>query len=232
MYREIIRDLNDAEREVLQKRIEAAASLVSGRDTIKWVFIWLGAIGLVVLLAIGLILLKPNLMVGGMLGGALLLAGILCVYVIIALITSYFHWDRVSRRFKDDMLPLLEGTLKEGKVLSKDVTATTVIEIVQSEDEGSAYIFALEDSRSLLLKGQRFVPAKEDMPWPAAAFSVVRSRDGKLWVGVFSAYRRLDPIQSLSMEACVEGFRWSEREDLVEGSPEDVLRSVLETGQL
>ncbi len=232
MYREIIRDLNDVEREVLQQETETEASAVPWQDTIKWVFLWLGAIGLLALLATGLILLKPNPIIGGLLGGVLSTAGIVCVYAIIALISSHFRWGRITRRFQEDTVPLIERTLREGKVLSKDVTATAVIEIVACEDEGSAYVFAAEDNRSLLLKGQRFVPAKEGMPWPAAAFSIVYSSDGKLWIGVFSTGRELDPIQSLSMDRCTEEFCWSESEDLVEGRPEDVLRSALKADQL
>ncbi len=232
MYREIVRDLNEVERETLRERIETTASPVSGRDTIKWVFVSLGAIGLLTLLATGLILLRPNPILGGLLGGVLVAAGIVGIYVVIVVISSYFRWARVTRHSQKDTLPLVKATLQEGKVLSQDVTATAVIEIVECEDEGSAYIFAIEDNRSLLLKGQRFVPAQENMPWPAAAFSIVRSRDGKLWIGVFSAGRELDPTQSLSMECCTEEFCWSESEDLVEGRPEDVLRRVRKTGQL
>jgi hypothetical protein len=212
--------------------IKTTASPVSGRETIKWVFVALGAIGLLVLLATGLILVKPNPVVGGLFGGVLATAGILCLYVTIAGISSYFRWGRETRRFQEHTVPLVEATLQEGKVLSKDVTATAVIEIAECEDEGSAYIFAIEDNRSLLLKGQRFVPAHEDMPWPAAAFSIVRSRDAKLWIGVFSTGPALDPIQSLSMDRCTEEFCWSESEDLVEGRPEDVLRRVLKADRL
>ncbi len=232
MYREIVRELNEVERETLHEMIETAASPVSGRGTIKWVLVALGALGLLVLLATGLILLKPNAVLGGLLGGVLAAVGILCLYVVIVVVSSYFRWGRVTRRFQEHTVPLVEATLREGKVLSKDVTATAVIEIVECEDEGSAHIFAIEDGRSLLLKGQRFVPAQEDMPWPAAAFSIVRNCDGKLWIGLFSTGPALDPIQSLSMERCTEEFCWSESENLVEGRPEDVLRRILKTGQL
>ncbi len=117
-------------------------------------------------------------------------------------------------------------------MLSKDVTTTAVIEIMECEDEGSAYIFAIEDNRSLLLKGQRFVPVKENMPWPAVAFSIVRNRDERLWIGVFSTGPALGPIQSIPMDRCMEGFCWSESEGHVEGHPEDVLRRMLKADRL
>lgn len=232
MYREIVRDLNEVERKTLREMIKTTASPVSGRETIKWVLVAGGAVGLLGLLATGLILLKPNPVVGGLFGGVLATVGILCLYAIIVVISSYFRWGRVTRRFQEDTVPLIERTLREGKVLSKDVTATAVIEIVECEDEGSAYIFAIEDKRSLLLKGQRFLPAKEGMPWPAATFSIVSNCDGKLWIGLFSAGPALDPIQSLSMDRCTEEFCWSESEDLVEGRPEDVLGRVLKVDRL
>jgi hypothetical protein len=232
MYREVVRDLNEVERETLREMIETTAPPVSGWETLKWVLVALGAIGLLVLLAIGLIVLKPNPVLGGLLGGVLATVGILCLYVIIVVSSGHFRWGRVTRCFREHTVPLVERTLRDGKVLSKDVTATTVIEIIECEDEGSAYIFAIEDNRSLLLKGQRFVPAKEDMPWPAAAFSIVRSRDGKLWIGLFSTGLELGPTQSLSMERCKEEFCWSESENLVEGRPEDVLGRVLKAERL
>ena len=232
MYREIVRDLNEVERETLRGMIETTASPVSRWETIRWVLVSLGAIGLLGLLATGLILLKPNPILGGLVGGVLATVGILCLYAIIVVISGYFRWGRVTRRFQEHTVPLVEATLQEGKVLSKDVTATAVIEIIECEDEGSAYIFAVEDNRSLLLNGQRFVPAKEGMPWPAAVFSIVRSRDGHLWIGLFSNGRELDPIQSLSMDRCKEEFCLSESEDLVEGRPEDVLRRVLKADPL
>ena len=227
MYQEITRGLNKLERKVLLSSIETTELTVSAKGTVKWLLVWGGCLAVIVVLSLGIIWLKPHPVSGGIVGGALVVAGIVCIYAIIALGSSYFHWGKVSRSFERETIPLIRRTLDIGKVLSKDITASSVIEIEECEDEGSGYIIAIGGGKSLLLKGQRYFPVEDEMPWPASTFSIVRSADKAVWIGVFSSGQYLSPIHKVKMKECIDDFTFSEREDVLNGEPEDILKSIL-----
>jgi hypothetical protein len=226
MYQETVRQMNDRERDVLREDLSAEAP-VSGRGTVKWILVCLAGLVFLTLPAAGLMALKPPPIVGGLVGGLLGVLAIVCIYALIALVSSFFHWRRVWEEMQRDTFPALRKALEEGQVRSRQVIASAVIEIVESEDEGSAYIFDIGDGRSLLLKGQRYVPVDDAMPWPASEFEIVRSADGEIWIGLFSTGKTLMPLQSLSMADGADDFVWSEREDVLTGSLQAVLQSLL-----
>jgi hypothetical protein len=181
----MVRDLNEVERKTLREMIKMTASPISGRETIKWVSVALGAIGLLVLLATGPILLKPNSY-----SWWTIRRGPCHGWNSVSLRDHRGDFQLLSLGLLDTPFPGTYGSFGRSDSPGRQSAIQgchryAAIEIVGCEDEGSAYIFAVEDNRSLLLKGQRFVPAKEDMPWLAATFSIVRSSDGKLWIGVF-----------------------------------------------
>jgi hypothetical protein len=226
MYQETVRRMNDRERDVLRASL-SAESPVSGRGTVKWIFVWLGGLVFLASLAAGLIALKPPPVAGGLVGGLLGVLAIVCIYALIALVESFFHRRRVWGKMQRDTFPALRKALAEGKVHSKQVITSEVIEIVEFEDEGSAYIFDIGNGQSLLLKGQRYVPVHDAMPWPAAEFEIVRSADGELRIGLFSTGKTLMPLRSLAMADCPDDFVWSEREDVLPGNLQAVLQSLL-----
>jgi hypothetical protein len=148
--------------------------------------VWIGAIGLVVLVAAGLIYLLGTPLnrtlfplLAGPLLGMLGVGGVLCLYALIACLLGFVHWGRVFRRFRRDEAPEIQAVLKDGIVAVKTVSATSVIELEETSD----YIFDVGDGRGLLRKGRRYFPIADDMPWPNSDFEIGRSVDGKVWVG-------------------------------------------------
>ena len=218
--------MNDRERDVLHAML-SAASPVSGRSAAGWILVWLAGVALLILLGAGLIVLKPNPVVGGLVGGLLFTAGIICLYAILALISSFLRWRNVFRQSQRDMVPLIRRVLEEGKVHSKHIIASAVIEIGEFEDEGPGFIFDIGEGRTLLLKGQQYVPEGNTILWPASEFEIVRSTDRSLWIGLFTEGRPLLPARIISMEDCREDFVWSEQEAVLTGSPETALQGIL-----
>ena len=230
MIKEAVRSLRDPERRCLQERLKAQCP-VTGRDTAKWAFIWAGGLVMLGLSAAGLIAFRPNPVLGGIVGGILFVAGIICLYALIAVLSGFFHWRRVYRDVAKNTAPLIRRALEEDRCLSRDVTASEVYEIEEFEDEGPGYIFAIGDGKSLVLKGQKYAPEEDQMPWPARAFSLVRSPDKSLWIGLFSSGAEMPPARTIKMEECLDEFVWSEREDVLDGQPEDVFRGIMKSGQ-
>lgn len=165
MIEESTRKMTDAERKTLQKRI-SLTSPVSAPDTLKWSSIW--TLAFVSFIAIAVLvftfLSKVSAVFAGIVGAIPIVAAILCLYFLIAVIESHLYWRRVFRDFERNTVPLLKKVLESGEVRTKSVVASSVIEIVEFEDEGSGYIFDIGDGRSLLLKGQQYCPVEESMP--------------------------------------------------------------------
>ena len=230
MIKETVRSLTEPERRCLRKRV-AARCPVNARDTVKWAMISEGGLLLLDLLAAGLIALQLNPIVGGIGGGIIFVAGIVCLYAFIAVISGFFRWRRHYRDFSTDTLPAVRRVLEEGRVASRDVTASDVYEIQECEDEGPGYIFAIGDGKCLLLKGQKYAPEEDRMPWPARQFALVRSIDGQLWIGLFSSGETLSPSRTIEMAECTEEFIWSDREAVLDGQPEDILKGIKKSGQ-
>lgn len=228
MIQETVRRLKDQERRSLEEQL-AASSPVTGRETLKWGFIWTGGLTMLGLFAAGLIAIGPNPVLAGLVGGILVVAGIICLYALIITVSSFFHWRKGYRDFAANTIPLIRKVLAEDQVLSRDVTASEVYEIEAFEDEGSGYIFALGTGKSLLLKGQKYVPDDDQMPWPATEFSLVRSVDNSLWIGVFSSGQEMSPARTVEMQECSDEFIWSEREEVIDGQPEDVLKGIMKS---
>jgi hypothetical protein len=232
MIDEFTREMSAQEREYLQERINSKP-LVSLTDTLKWSVIW--SVSLVGLIAFAALLFaflaEVNELLASVAAGIAMLPGIICLYCLLAVISSYFRWRRDFHDFKRNRLPLLKQAFERGVVHTKRVTASSVIVIQEFEDEGSGYIFDIGDGKSLLLKGQWCFPFEESMPWPASEFEMVRTVDGVIWLGLFSRRDRLAPIKTIPIDECTMEFAWSDREEVLNGDPETVLRGVLKTAQ-
>lgn len=221
--------MTTAERRSLQDQIGATPS-VSAAATILWSLVWIVSLVSLVALA-GLVfssLKRVDAALAGVVGGIPILAAIICLYGLIAVISGHLRWSRVHRTFERSTLPLLKRALERGEVRTKRVVASSVIEIQEVEDEGPGYIFNVGDSRSLLLKGQRYLPVEQSMPWPASEFEIVRGMDEELWIGIFSKGDPLEPVTTVTTAQCRAEFAWSVREDVVEGEPQAVLRALAE----
>lgn len=225
MIKEYIRALTDTERFSLQERLDVPCP-VSGWETLRWIVIWGSGLLLLSLIAVGLIAWQPHPVIGGI----LFLAGIICLYACLMVINGFFHWRKVDKGFRKKTIPIIKQVLEEGSCLSRDFRACEVYEIEEFEDEGAGYIFKLENNKCLLLKGQQYLPEKEMMPWPASEFSLVYSVDKNLWIGLFSSGAKLEPTRTIKMEECTDEYIWSEHEDVVDGSPEDILKGIVKSG--
>jgi hypothetical protein len=225
MYNETTREMTAEERKSLQEQL--TSDPVVGRWTIQWASVWSAGFIIIVLLAIGLVMLKLNPILGGIVGGFLFVGGIICLYAVYAITSGYFRWRNHFGKFQNDIVPQIKRALADGRVHVKQVTASAVIEIEQSEDEGSGYIFDIGQGKSLLLKGHRYSLPDDTMPWPASVFEIVRSADNQLWIGIFSTSQSLTPIRVVSTEVCSDDFLKSEKEEIVEANPEAVLNGIL-----
>lgn len=226
MISENIRVLTDTERRCLQEWLTSPSS-VTVAGTAKWALIWFVLLLFLGTLAAGLVAIGPNPVLGGIGGGILFSAAVVCLYGLIAVITSFVHWRRVHRDFAEETAPAICKILEDGYVSSKEVTASEVFEIEEYEDEGPGYIFDVGGGMSLLLKGQKYEPEEDEMPWPASTFSLVRSVDGTLWVGLFSTGQTLSPSRRIKMEDCTDMFSWSEHEEVLNRTPEEVLMGLI-----
>ena len=200
---------------------------VTVASTAKWALVWFVLLLFLGTLAAGVVALQPNPVLGGIGGGILFIAAVVCLYGLIAVITSFVHWRRVYRDFTEETAPAICKILEDGRVLSKEVTASEVYEIEEYEDEGPGFIFDVGGGMSLLLKGQKYAPEEDEMPWPASSFSLVRSVDGTLWVGLFSTGQILNPSRKIKMKDCTDTFAWSEHEAVLNETPEDVLKGLI-----
>jgi hypothetical protein len=184
------------------------------------------------LLGVGLFALIPHPALGTVIVVLLVVAGIACFCAIFMLVSGYLHWRRVFRDFQKNDIPRIKSTLDRGQVHSKHVTASSVIVIEEWEDEGSGYVFDIGEGKSLLLKGQKFLPVDERMSWPSSDFEIVRSPVGDLWIGLFSAGDSLPPSKTISNEICRDDFVESEIEEVVEDDPDAVLRRIIKVPRL
>lgn len=221
--------MSEREKRYLTALVREAKPPVDQRQTLKWTGVW--SVGLVGcgLVAVSLVSHLSNVTVAGVLAGILAVAGLLCLYALIAVITGHVRWSRYHRDFARNTLPKLQAALKEGRVAVRHVTALGVIEIGEGEDEGPGYLFDVGDGKTLFLKGQRYIPAEasDDRHWPNTDFEIVRSATEQLWIGLFCSGKKLEPSAIMESTKCKDDVTWSEREELVQGTPELVFKTLL-----
>ena len=221
--------MNEREKRHLTALGREATPPVDRRQTWKWTGVWFVGLVMCGLLAVGLVSHLPNVTLAGVLAGVLAAAGLICLYALIAVITGHVRWSRYHKGFTRNTLPKLQSALKEGRVDVKRVAALGVIEIAELEDEGPGYLFDVGDGMTLSLKGQRYVPAEasDDRHWPNTDFEIVRSATEHLWIGIFCSGKPLQPVAVIESTKCKDDVLWSEREELLQGTPEAVLKTLL-----
>lgn len=227
MYEELTRKMNAEERAILARRAAKTDPPVTLLGTTKWVLVWTTGMILCALVWIALFLLDVNPVVFGIVFGPFALASIICLYAIIVMIGGHFRWTGYHRDFLRDTLPRIDAALKSGKAFVKKVSATAVIEIVAFEDEVSGYIYDVGDGKTLFLKGQRFYPVSNDMPWPNSDFEIVESVDRNLWIGIFCSGHELTPVREIETEDCIDEIVWADREELLDGTIEEFAASIM-----
>ena len=214
--------MTEIERKELQGRLKAPYL-----PKIRYMAIWLGISFLMMVVLIGVMTENPSpvticyAIVWLILAVATLLCGIIAIFL-------YISGRCALARYRRETVPAIEAMLRLGNVLSKDVCATSVIEIVPFDDEGPGYIFDVGDGKSLLLQGQQYDLWGEDVPWPCTEFQIVRSTDGKMWIGLFCSGVKLEPYRTVHAEECKDDCSWWDKsEEVFSKSPEEVLRDIL-----
>ncbi len=227
VIKELTRTMNAAERAWLTECVTDIQPFITFRDTLNWFIVWSGGLICCGLLAAGIFLAELSPLVGGMLLGPLAIVAIICLYVVIQMWSSYFHWSAVHRNFVRRDVPDIEHALFDGMVAVKNIDATAVIELVEFEDEGGGFIFDLGDGQVLFLKGQQYFPVIDEMPWPNSQFEIVRTVHGNRWVGIFCHGSRLNPVRTIETSDCIEEIACAEREEVVEADIETFALSLM-----
>ncbi len=226
MISTITRQMTRRERKILEEMIAGGLPVVTAGHTVRWVAVWTAGLALAGLLAYGLVSLPIHPFVGGLFGGILLLAALVCVWAIVGLIAAYFRWNSVYRTSRRDHVPQLEAALADGNVRAMHVEAAAVVEIEEYEDEGAGFVFDVGDGRLLFLKGQRYWPAEDRMAWPNTRFDIVRTVVGDQWVGIFCDGGPLEPVDVVAAADRREDIVWEEREETVEAELAEFVRSL------
>jgi hypothetical protein len=177
------------------------------------------------LMAYVVALWTPPAIVAGSIGGILLVAGIVCTYIMIASIQSHVHWSRLGREHHRRDAPEIQAALRDATVNVLAVRATAVATIEPFEDEGDGFIFDVGDGQVLFLKGQDYQPADDTIPWPNTEFEIVRSTVGNRWIGLFCGGAPLTPAIVLQSSDCNEDV-WGPHEDVIDASLEEFVRSI------
>jgi hypothetical protein len=217
--------MNEQEAEVLEDAAEWTPP-VTIRGTAKWITLSLACLLVLGLLAYGVSRWTLPVIVLGAIGAIVLVAGIICTYIIIASIQGHVRWSRVGRDFRQRDVPEIRAALQTATVQVTTVRATAVATIEQFEDEGHGFIFDVGDGQLLFLKGQEYRPVDDAMPWPNTEFEIVRSTVGDRWIGIFCTGAALAPTTVLQSSDCKEEIIWAIREDVITAPMDEFLRSI------
>ena len=182
---------------------------------------------LLVVAFVFLLTLRVNLVLFVIVAVILFFVGFGCVFIGGNMISSSLHLWRIRCGLIRGQNPKVEDALRDGRVQVLRVEADSVIHLEEFEDEGSAFLFSVEPSRTLILKGQDIYPVEDSMPSPAQRFEIIRTVVHSIKIGMFSSGTVLKPKFTLPLADCDEDFIWSEQEKIVDEPIDQVLRSLL-----
>lgn len=218
--------MNDQERSRLTDLITNPKPFVTLAATMKWIAIWSCGLAICALVAFAMMLSLGAGIIAGLSLGPLAIAGIICLYAILTLSSSHLHWTGIHRDFVRYQIPEIQRALENGKVYVKKVIATSVVLIAEIEDEGSGYLYDVGDGKVLFLKGQQYEPVELSMSWPNSEFEIVSTVHGEIWVGIFCQGELLTPVVEIPTSDCVDDLVWDEREELLDDSLDNILKSI------
>ena len=225
MVRRETRQMNEKEAAALRASLEWTPG-VTVRGTTRLVAIVMACLVVLAAMAYGVYRWTPPVIVGGAIGGILLVAAIICAYVLIAAIRGHLHGSRIGREFQQRDVPAIHAALRDATVQVTGVQARAVATIEQFEDEGDGFIFDVGDGQLLFLKGQDYRPVDDAMAWPNSEFEIVRSTVGDRWIGIFCSGKQLQPTTVLQSSECKEEISWATREDVIAAPMTEFLRSI------
>jgi hypothetical protein len=122
----------------------------------------------------------------------------------------------------------LAAMLQDGRVTVKRVRAVAVVQIEPIEDEGTGYVFDLGDGRVLFLKGQDYDMARaDDASWPNTDFEIVRAVTDGTMLDLHCHGAPLPPLRVVSGDDVDPQKGWDERDEVLEMSMDDAVRTIL-----
>ena len=177
-----------------------------------------------VVLVAGLTLMGAN---PGALLGLVVLGLFLVVRPLVKDAVAKARHRKYSEAYDANRSRELARMLQDGRVVVKRVHAVAVVEIEPLEDEGTGYVFDLGDGRVLFIKGPYYEPSDEEAPWPNTDFEIVRAATGDLIFDVRCHGTALPPVRVVRKDE-VDGQKgWDEREEVLQTSMDEAVRSVL-----
>ena len=182
---------------------------------------------LLVVAFVFLLTLRVNLVLLVIAAVIMFFVGFGCVFIGGNMISSTFGLMRIRRNLIKTQNPRIAEALLDGKVRVLSVEADSVVHLEEFEDEGSAFLFSVEPTRTLILKGQDIYPVEQSMPWPAQRFEIIRTVLHDIKVGVVSSGTELVPKFTRPLYDCNEDFIWSEKQEIIDKPVDQVLRSLL-----
>jgi hypothetical protein len=225
VIQEFVREMNAEERASLQSAMRSHPAAVwhsdSSRETWGLAAVWI--LTLVVIVGTG------GTHTGGFVVAAV--AGALFIgYRLAADAASRARRREFREAHTARMSSELSRALEDGRVMVKRVRAVAVVEIEPLEDEGTGYVFDLGDGRVLFLKGDDYFPAEEGAPWPNTDFEIVRTAGGGTILDVHCHGTALPPLRIIPRDEVDPAKGWDEREEVLEMSVDDAVRTVLREG--
>lgn len=224
MIEEFVREMTAAERADLEQAMRWQPTPVRPSTPQG---IGLEAVGLVVLLllALGAIWLAGGRDRGGLVFAAVV-GGIFVVHHVISTARTArpgaYAQDYMERRRRE-----IVRVLEDGRATVKRVHAVAVVEMEPIEDEGMGYVFDLGDGRVLFLKGQDYFALDEDALWPNTDFEIVRAVADGTMLDLRCHGTALAPLRTIPGDALDPQKGWDEREEVLEMSVDDAVRTVL-----
>ncbi|HSI15019.1 MAG TPA: hypothetical protein VK961_23405 [Chthoniobacter sp.] len=150
-------------------------------------------------------------------------------YAAYANLRVFFHLRRVTRIWREKVLPERQEAIESGMASVVRVEAAKLI-VIEEEWGDMAMLFELADGNTLFLRGEDYVPPGEDAIWPAARFEIVRSAVNDMWILFWSENAPLEPALTVPFTAMPDEFTRNENcpfsESILAGSAEENLHRL------
>lgn len=186
------------------------------------------------MLAVAAVVLAGIVIVRGVPTGSAAAGLASAMLVPIVLFISAFVRDARSRRSHRPrpIVPPAPRTsvLEDGRVIVKRVQATAVVEIEELEDEGPGYLFDVGGGQVLFLKGLDYPPYDDETAWPNSDFEIIRGYVDGEFVGMAYHGAALPPARVIRHHEVDAEAVWDEREEVLQMSLDDAVRSLLRPG--
>lgn len=227
MVSEKTRELNSRERRQLEAALEAPEPAISFRELGKSALPWTVLICVSGGFAFWALYRGPYSLNFALILGlsCTFMAG--CIFALFSIVQYGWHQRAIRKWRAHSLIPESRQLLADGKVQVRRVEARAVYLIDEFEDEGPAYLFEVGANEVLLLVGQRYLPADQDVAWPNDCFEIVRGAGSGTWIGVFCYGNQLIPERTINSAELRKDVFQTEHEELISGSLSTALNLLM-----